>query len=169
MKKILVFILLLIMTISFTGCKKEKNNELGEVDSHFSGFYIELEVDKDYKIGSFNPTVTYSFKRNVLSNDTGNVTSIGLVRYGDSSKSYQEIDGVKTAVIMTSIILPENAKDEVKIYIIRENKNGTFSVDLEFYETVKVSERGTYSVNYSYSINGVKYRFQASLMYQKLK
>ena len=167
MKKILVFILLLIMSISFSSCKKETINDFGEVDKHFSGFYIELDYDKDYKIGWYNPTVTFSFKNEVMRNDSGNVSNIGIVTFGDSSKTYSEDGGVKTAIIMTSIVLPENAKDEVKIYIIRETLGGTLSVDLDRYETINVSTKGTYSINYSYSINGVKYRFQASLGYMK--
>ena len=167
MKKILTFILILITLISFTGCKKKNKNEIGEVDSHFSGFYVELVVDKDYKIKSTNPTSVYSFRTNLLSNDSGNIMNMGVVKFGESSKNVKEIDGVKTAIIMTSIILPANAPDKVKIYIVRENRNGTFTVDLDRYETIDVSNRGTYSVNYSYSIDGVKYRFQASLGYMK--
>ena len=156
MKKILAFILILIMVISFTGCNKTNKNEIGEVNSHFSGFYVELVVDSEYKVKSINPTSIYSFKKDLLSNDSGNVKNMGFISFGESSKTISDVDGVKTAIIMTSIILPSNAPDKVKIYIVRENQNGTYTVDLDRYETVDVTSRGTYSVNYSYSINGVK-------------
>lgn len=164
MKKILTFILLFVCLVSFTGCKKN-DGEIGEVDSHFCGFYIELSYDEDYRIKVYNPTVIFSFKNQVLSNDNGNIMNLGFVSFGDSSKTYKQIDGVNTAVIMTSIILPKNAPDKAKIYIVRESLDGSFRVDLERYETVDITNKGTYSVNYSYSINGTKYRFQGSLGY----
>ena len=91
MKKILAFILILIMVISFTGCNKTNKNEIGEVNSHFSGFYVELVVDSEYKVKSINPTSIYSFKKDLLSNDSGNVENMGFVAFGESSKTISSI------------------------------------------------------------------------------
>ena len=83
--------------------------------------------------------------------------------FGVSSKNVLDEDGVKTIVISSNIILPSNAPDELKIYVVKENANGDFYVDKNLYETKLITSPTTYSINYSYSNNGQKYRFQGTL------
>ena len=166
MKKLVFILLILVSIISFSSCKNCKNNgELGDVDYHISGFYIEVIQDKDYKIDSltsfFNPSVIYSHKRDVLTNNHGNIGY--QVKYGVHSKQVLDEDGVKTIIFSSNIILPTSAPDEIKIYVVKENANGEFYVDTKLVETKLISSPTTYSINYSYSNNGQKIRVQGTL------
>ncbi len=164
MKRLITVILLFIFTLCLTNCKKDQN-DAGEVDKHYSGFYIEIKEDLTYKIDhGINPRI-YFTRKNGWKISTGNV---GLIEFGDIVHINEVRDGIDTVILSLPVTLPNTVSDKIKIYMIREDLNGNVSVDLKDYTIIDLTKKDSHSVNISYSINKVEYRFQGTLKLNKL-
>lgn len=162
MKKVLSLLLVLIVCISLSSCKNNRDSSFGKVDFHFSGLYLEFYEDDDFRLDYKNPCAYYKHKTDTFKVDSGNVPDMGNVSFLNMAKNIVNQDGLKVFVLSTNIVLPSNAPDEVKIYVIKE-KNGTNYVDVDMVEMIDITKNSKYSVNYQYELDGVGYRFQFTL------
>lgn len=167
MKRILFSILLFFMCFGLTSCKNEEDSSFGDVDFHFSGFYLEFYDDQNYQVGYKNPCAYYHHKSDTFKLDSGNVPNMGYFSFTNSSKNIVNQDGLTVFVLYTTIVVPSNGPDSVKVYIIKESSNGTCYVDTDMVDMIDLTERGSYTANYEYRYNEVGYRFQFVLGYYK--
>lgn len=168
MKKFLL-VLILFSTLMLTGCKKEKKEELGEIDYHPSGFYILVIDTNDFKIGGLNPTVYLDHQNDSFNTDSGQIFDIGPITFSEKGKVINTTDGIKNYNIYATIILPENAPSEITLYQIKANLNGDTFIDLESAVKVDVSKDGKYTYSADYQINQQKYHYQIVLGYSRAK
>lgn len=167
MKKIISLFLIFFMSICLIGCKDKQDSSFGKVDYHFSGFYLEFYDDADYRLNYKNPCIYYQHKTETFKLESGNVPNMGFITYSNVSKNIVEQDGLTVFVLFGTIVLPYNAPDQVKIYVIKENKSGTNYVDTDMVDMIDLNEQGKYSVNYEYEFENTGYRFQFTLGYYK--
>ena len=164
MKKLVSLLLIIFVCTCLTSCKKEKDSSFGKVDYHFSGVYLEFYDDDTFKVNSKNPSAYYKHELDVFSTNSGNVPNMGYFEFSNMAKHIVNQDGLTVFVLSVNLVIPNNAPDEVKVYIIKE-KNGMQYVDVEMVEMIDISKSGKYSVNYQYEYKEVGYRFQFTLGY----
>lgn len=163
MKKYVLIITLFCIIFTIYGCKKK--TDLGNIDYHIVGVYIEIEEDEKYdiSIGTINPCVYYKHKSDVLRTDAGTYP----VQFSDISKNHIDDDEFDTYIVYATALFHESTPNKVKVYHILEDLDGNCYVDTTKYEQIDLSRECNYNLNYTYQINKTKYHFELKLKYLK--
>ncbi|MDD7315660.1 MAG: hypothetical protein PUH11_08045 [Bacilli bacterium] len=159
MKKILLIILTIIVTIMSPSCKNKDKYE--KVDDHYSGLYFEIKEDTDYKLGnaSVNPCIYLNHNKNTLVTDSG----LYAISFSELAHPVMEEEGETAYLVYATMTFPKTMDGEIKVYLIKEDESGNFFVDKETSLVMDLSKKGTYSKSYKYILNDTKYRFQITI------
>ncbi len=164
MKKFIFLVTLFFTLCIFSSCKDNGlTGSFNKVDSHICGVYIELIDDPTFRVGGNNPSIYYSHSKSVLMYNNGSVN----VQYVNNSKNIVEENGALNILLNTNIIFPSQAEDNINIYIIKENKDGSVYVDKSLTDVLNLKKANTYVIDYKYSIDKQNYKFQFTIGYSR--
>lgn len=164
MKKLFLLLTMFIITLGFTSCKSNKlEGSFDEVDYHISGIYIEMIEDSTYRVGGMNPCIYYSHKTSEMTYSNGNIN----IQYLNRTKNIVNENNAENIILSTIIVFPSQTEDKVTIYIIKENKDGTFYVDKDMKDDINFNKTNNYNIEYKYSYQNENYRYQLTINYSR--
>lgn len=162
MKKWILILTAFLLVFTVSSCKKQ--TDLGKLNYYIVGAYIEMEKDDNYQLGDVNPCIYYQYATDTLKLNRG----LYSVEYDNITKQvFTNEEGVNCCIInLTASFYPEY-DDEIKVYRVYENLNGTSYVDQSEYKVIHLDKGGDYKLNYKYKINEQTYQLEFKIRYSK--
>lgn len=138
--------LLIMLVFTSTSCKKDfdinDNRNYPKVDHYISGFYIKaIDYEGEYSLKYPDPNLKayFDYSKSILNTDAGN-TGYYVRTSGQKRTITTENDVIKISLFATftfSSIYPEK---ELEIYLIYQNKDGSYKVDTSQVKIAKIND-----------------------------
>lgn len=126
-------------------CKKDfdinNNKNYPKLDYYISGFYFKvIDVEKDMTVIYPDPNVKayFDYQDSFLHTDSGNTEY--LIKTSGQKRVINEEDGIINISLFATFTFPKSfPKNEVEVYLIYQNKDGSYTIDVDELKMAKLN------------------------------